>query len=217
MEVKEHRQNPRYRFSCDAEVIDIQGNTRIIGRVTDIARRGCYVDCISPFPPGTLLAVKIRRGFQTFETRATWCIQPSDWGWVCASPLLNSPRRSYSKRGWVSTQYSERTDSSTSSQWRSWRVRQLCLVRKASEMKAISFPLASHAESQRNRLLPGARMTPLRVGLVPRPYPMRVCCMGHESSGFRCTLMVPRLRERTFCIWRTTTCTVQIVTSLRCF
>ena len=70
-EVKEHRQNPRYHFSCDAEVIDIQGNTRISGRVTDIARRGCYVDCISPFPPGTLLAVKIRRGIQTFETQGS--------------------------------------------------------------------------------------------------------------------------------------------------
>lgn len=69
--VKEHRQNPRYPFSCDAEVIDIQGNTRIIGRVTDIARRGCYVDCLSPFAPGTLLAVKIRRGIQTFETQGS--------------------------------------------------------------------------------------------------------------------------------------------------
>jgi hypothetical protein len=69
VEVKEHRQSPRYPFSCDAEVIDIQGNTRISGRVTDIARRGCYVDCISPFAPGTLLAVKIRRGIQTFETQ----------------------------------------------------------------------------------------------------------------------------------------------------
>ena len=71
VEVTEHRQNPRYPFSCDVEVIDIQGNTRIIGRVTDIARRGCYVDCISPFPPGTLLALKIRRGIQTFETQGS--------------------------------------------------------------------------------------------------------------------------------------------------
>ncbi len=31
VEVTEHRQSPRYSFSCDAEVIDIQGNTRIIG------------------------------------------------------------------------------------------------------------------------------------------------------------------------------------------
>jgi PilZ domain len=69
--VKEHRQNPRYPFSCDAEAIDIQGNTRIIGRVTDIARRGCYVDCIGPFAPGTLLALKIRRGIQTFETQGS--------------------------------------------------------------------------------------------------------------------------------------------------
>jgi hypothetical protein len=70
-EAQEHRQNPCYSFSCDAEVIDINGNTRIIGRVTDIARKGCYVDTISPFAPGTLLAVKIRRGIQTFETQGS--------------------------------------------------------------------------------------------------------------------------------------------------
>ena len=70
-EVKERRQNPRYSFSCDAEVIGIRGNTRIIGRVTDIARKGCYVDSISPFAAGTLLAVKIKRGIQTFETHGS--------------------------------------------------------------------------------------------------------------------------------------------------
>jgi hypothetical protein len=70
-EAKEQRQNPRYSFSCDAEVIDIKGNTRITGRVTDIARKGCYVDTISPFAPGTLLAVKIKRGIQTFETQGS--------------------------------------------------------------------------------------------------------------------------------------------------
>jgi hypothetical protein len=70
-EVTEHRQNPRYSFSCDVEVIDIQSNTKLIGRVTDIARRGCYVDTISPFPPGTLLMVKINRGAQIFEIQGS--------------------------------------------------------------------------------------------------------------------------------------------------
>jgi hypothetical protein len=70
-EVMEHRQNPRYSFSSDVEVIDIQSDTKIIGRVTDIARRGCYVDTISPFPPGTLLVVKIKRGAQIFETQGS--------------------------------------------------------------------------------------------------------------------------------------------------
>jgi hypothetical protein len=68
---EEQRQNPGYSFSCDAEVIDIQGDTRITGRVTDIAKRGCYVDTISPFPAGTLVAVKINRGIQKLETQGT--------------------------------------------------------------------------------------------------------------------------------------------------
>jgi PilZ domain len=70
-ELKEQRQNPRYFFSCDAEVIGIQGDTRITGRVTDIAKKGCYVDTISPFPAGTLVTVKINRGIQKFETQGT--------------------------------------------------------------------------------------------------------------------------------------------------
>lgn len=65
------RRHPRYPFSSTAEVIDIQGNTRIVGRIADIAREGCYVDTISPFAPQVAASLKITRGKQTFETKAT--------------------------------------------------------------------------------------------------------------------------------------------------
>ena len=67
----ELRVHPRYPFSSDAEVVDIQGNTRITGRITDIAKKGCYVDTISPFAPKALLALKVTRGTESFETKAT--------------------------------------------------------------------------------------------------------------------------------------------------
>ncbi|MGB8476165.1 MAG: PilZ domain-containing protein [Candidatus Acidiferrum sp.] len=63
------RSSPRYPFSSTAEVIDLQGNTRITGRIADIAKKGCYIDTISPFPPKTAVSLRIKKDDQTFETQ----------------------------------------------------------------------------------------------------------------------------------------------------
>jgi hypothetical protein len=65
-----HRSNLRYPLSSTVEVIDIQGSTRIMGRIADIARTGCYVDTINPFPPKAAVSLRITRDKQTFETKA---------------------------------------------------------------------------------------------------------------------------------------------------
>ncbi len=67
----ENRTSPRFPFSTTAEAIDIQGNTRVVGRIADIARKGCYVDTISPFPPKAAVSLRITREKETFETKAT--------------------------------------------------------------------------------------------------------------------------------------------------
>jgi hypothetical protein len=67
----EARGFPRYPFSTSAEAIDIQGNTRITGRTSDIARKGCYIDTISPFAPKSTVALRITRDNESFETNAT--------------------------------------------------------------------------------------------------------------------------------------------------
>jgi len=67
----ENRTSPRFPFSTTAEAIDIQGNTRIVGRIADIARKGCYVDTISPFPPNSPVSLRITREKEIFETKAT--------------------------------------------------------------------------------------------------------------------------------------------------
>jgi PilZ domain len=64
------RDHPRYPFSSIAYVLDIQGNTRITGRVSDIARKGCYVDTISPLAPQTAVEVRITKENQSFTTKA---------------------------------------------------------------------------------------------------------------------------------------------------
>ena len=90
-EAQEHRKNPRYSFLCDAEVIDIKCTTRIIGRVTDIARKGCYVDTISPFAAGTLLAVKMKRGIPTFETQGSVVYSTVGWGMGLCFTVTDQP------------------------------------------------------------------------------------------------------------------------------
>jgi len=67
----EQRSYPRYPLSTSAEVIDRGGNVRITGRTCDIAKKGCYVDTISPFAPKSTVALKITRDCQSFETEAT--------------------------------------------------------------------------------------------------------------------------------------------------
>ncbi len=67
----EARAFPRYAFSTSAEAIDIDGNTKITGRTSDIAQKGCYIDTISPFAPKSTVALRITRDHQSFETKAT--------------------------------------------------------------------------------------------------------------------------------------------------
>jgi hypothetical protein len=66
----EKRKSPRYSFSATVEAHDILADMRIIGRLSDISRNGCYVDTISPFAMDAELALKITRGSQSFITDA---------------------------------------------------------------------------------------------------------------------------------------------------
>ena len=69
-DIANKRTSPRYPFSSAVEVIDVEGNTRISGRIADIAKKGCYVDTINPFPEKTAVSLKIQKNSQTFETKA---------------------------------------------------------------------------------------------------------------------------------------------------
>jgi hypothetical protein len=67
----EKRCCPRYPFSPAVEALDVLANIRIIGRLSDIARNGCYVDTISPFAAKAAVALTIMRDRQAFKTLAT--------------------------------------------------------------------------------------------------------------------------------------------------
>ena len=57
-------------FTTAVEAIDIQANTRITGRLSDIARKACYMDTISPFATGAAVTLTITKNNQSFKTDA---------------------------------------------------------------------------------------------------------------------------------------------------
>jgi PilZ domain len=66
----EKRSCPRYPFSPSVEAIDVKGKSRIVGRLSDIGRNGCYVDTISPFAAEAEVTLTITKEDQSFRTEA---------------------------------------------------------------------------------------------------------------------------------------------------
>jgi hypothetical protein len=66
----EKRSCPRYPFSPAVEAIDLQADIRIMGRLSDISRNGCYVDTSNPFAKDAPVTLTISRDNQSFRTRA---------------------------------------------------------------------------------------------------------------------------------------------------
>jgi hypothetical protein len=66
----EKRSCPRFPFSPAVEALDLQADTRIMGRLSDISRNGCYVDTINPFAKDAALTLTVTRDNQSFKTQA---------------------------------------------------------------------------------------------------------------------------------------------------
>jgi hypothetical protein len=69
-ELVEKRSCPRYPFSPAVEALDLQADTRIMGRLSDISRNGCYVDTINPFAKDANVTLTVTRDHQSFKTQA---------------------------------------------------------------------------------------------------------------------------------------------------
>jgi hypothetical protein len=76
----EKRSGPRYAFSSTAEVTDIQAGTRLVGRLSDISRNGCYVDTLNPFPECAAVTLTITKGNESFKTQAKVVYSKSGMG-----------------------------------------------------------------------------------------------------------------------------------------
>jgi PilZ domain len=66
----ERRRSTRYPFVAGAEVIEPESNTAIAGRTSDLGRGGCFIDTLNPFPPGTIVRVRLTLEQCTFEAHA---------------------------------------------------------------------------------------------------------------------------------------------------
>jgi hypothetical protein len=70
VELIEKRCCPRFPFSPAVEALDLQADTRILGRLSDISRNGCYMDTINPFAKDAAVTLTVTRDMQSFRTKA---------------------------------------------------------------------------------------------------------------------------------------------------
>ncbi|HXZ12424.1 MAG TPA: PilZ domain-containing protein [Candidatus Sulfotelmatobacter sp.] len=66
----ERRRNPRFSFIAEAQLLEPKWKTAIAARTSDLSLGGCYVDTINPFPPSTLVNLRLRKWDRTFEAQA---------------------------------------------------------------------------------------------------------------------------------------------------
>jgi hypothetical protein len=67
----ERRRAPRHPFIAMAEITDEMENARTSSQVSDLSRKGCYVETKNPFPSGTNVLIEIYTETEVLETHAT--------------------------------------------------------------------------------------------------------------------------------------------------
>lgn len=65
----EKRTVPRYSFFADVEVMDLATEARMSGRISEISRKGCFVDLLNPLPKETFVRLKVSRDQGNFTTK----------------------------------------------------------------------------------------------------------------------------------------------------
>lgn len=63
----EMRKSPRFPFIASVEVIEVQTDTRLKARTSDLSRQGCYVDTLNPLPNGTTLRLRFTHRDQQLD------------------------------------------------------------------------------------------------------------------------------------------------------
>jgi hypothetical protein len=58
---RERRTVPRYTFIAAAEFVEPASGVRMAGRISEISRKGCYVDLLNTLPVGTAIQLRISR------------------------------------------------------------------------------------------------------------------------------------------------------------
>ena len=66
MQLKRHRAR-RYAFQANIELTDVQSETQIRERTSDLSLFGCHVDTLKPLLPETKVRIKIAHRSENFE------------------------------------------------------------------------------------------------------------------------------------------------------
>jgi hypothetical protein len=64
------REVPRFSLIAVAVLREPESDTKISGRISELSRKGCYVDTLISLPEGTNLEVRISRDQGVFESLA---------------------------------------------------------------------------------------------------------------------------------------------------
>lgn len=67
---RERRSVPRFSLIATAEIIEPDSGVRISGRISEISRRGCYLDILNTLPVETRVRLTISRDRGSFITEA---------------------------------------------------------------------------------------------------------------------------------------------------
>ena len=60
----------RYSLIATADVVESVSGMRISGRISELSRKGCYVDALNNLPPQTPVHIRISRDSGTFSSPA---------------------------------------------------------------------------------------------------------------------------------------------------
>jgi hypothetical protein len=63
----EGRRSPRFAFYASAEITELQTETRLTARTSELSRHGCYMDMVNPLPLRTNVRIKLVHHEQTFD------------------------------------------------------------------------------------------------------------------------------------------------------
>jgi c-di-GMP-binding flagellar brake protein YcgR len=65
----ERRRAPRYPVIAEAEVTEIENETKLTAKTSDLSLGGCFLDMPNPSPEGTEIVVRISYDEATFTAR----------------------------------------------------------------------------------------------------------------------------------------------------
>jgi len=85
----ERRSVPRYSFIATVEIVDPASGVRLSGRISELSRKGCYVDILNTLPKDTSISLRISRDSGTFASPAKIIYVQEGMGMGVA--FVNSP------------------------------------------------------------------------------------------------------------------------------